>query len=510
MSEPPSVRPTIRWQATAHDQSQLEVVFDYSVVHDPAHGPRPWGPRPCFAVDLYLIAPPALVVTPDTLSKDAFFAETTQRMRLQTPDVPHFAAGELPAMQRYLDLGLDLVARRAMGPRVVQEVKLFANWVSVGLRDVMRADRRPEDLARLVSVVDAFRRHHRDRMRSQGLSVDDEVRVAVDQVDEYLSMRFEQVLSRATLARDSGASRALADRSASAPPIWIPHGWTTAEVRDLEGRNHRRGALKKSVSQILYLDPRPVSRNRLYRNLAAAGGAGLAALFAETARYYNTVASGTADFGFRVAVFIGIAVVAYVFKDRLKDLSKEYFGKKVAGGLPDRDTRLELTYVDPRLQQRITQVAAHHEWIHHTHVGSVPDDIRYVSQRMAADPDPDPGSDVLHYAKRVWIEPGALQTLEYDGLSVKEVLRISTTRFLSHLDDPYEELALFDEVDGAVVLQAPKVYHLDVILRMAVGPDPDDPLQIGVDGFRAVLDKQGIVRLDRPIERGRYRWGIAS
>ena len=65
---------------------------------------------------------------------------------------------------------------------------------------------------------------------------------------------------------------------------------------------------------------------------------------------------------------------------------------------------------------------------------------------------------------------------------------------------------MYDSEEGAVVLNAPKVYYLDAIVRIAcasgVGEDRRERVQF--EAFRVVLDKQGIVRLDEPIPRGRY------
>jgi hypothetical protein len=113
------------------------------------------------------------------------------------------------------------------------------------------------------------------------------------------------------------------------------------------------------------------------------GGAGLAALFAETARYYNTVATGTQDFGLHAAFFIGLAVIAYVFKDRLKDLSKDYLGRRVARRIPDRVSMLVLPHIGATNQLARVAVCHHEEAVRRLDVTGLPAEVVYVWERGA-------------------------------------------------------------------------------------------------------------------------------
>lgn len=499
--DPVPTTPSFSWSARVHDRSQFQMVFDYTVRQ--AGGSEVWGARPRFEVDLYFVAPRALEVGSSASPKEAFFEQMTQRTSLNVPDLARLARGELPDLERYLSLGLDLGAKRALAPRVVQEVRLFACWINDGFRQALKSSelRYKRDLKGLVALVDGFRAHVL-AIEAQGHAVDDVVLEVVHDADAFLSVVLEQALGRAAVAGRQKAERQLVRRLEGQPARREP------EVDELEHQALRYRILKKRISRILYLSPHEIQRHRIYRNLAAAMGAGLAALFAETARYYNTVAAGAADFSLRVAVFIGIAVVAYVFKDRVKDLSKEYFGKKVAGGLADRESRLQLSYVGPVGEPRTVDVASQQEWVEHLDADALPDDTRYVWERMGGEIAR--GAETLHYAKKLWIEPEALRTLEFGDLSVKEVIRFDTTPFLAYLDEPLTELAQYDVEGGAVIRKAPKVYPLDVVLRVRLGPDGGPERSVQMECFRVVLDKSGIVRVDTPLDRGRYRWRVAS
>ncbi len=510
----PALVSELDWSASVHDDSQVELTFDYTAREPDEQGALVDDARPRFAVDVYLVAPAALDVDSETYPKERFLADLTHRMRLHAPELPGFDEGRVVALDGYLGLDLDFAGKSQLAPRVIQQTKLFANYFNFRLKQVFVGNQpRPglkykRDLSETISLLDNFRARYANPMRESSLLFDDEVREAVLWVEAYLSDRARSALSRIALAGKRKALRALV-REAEHEVVDSP--LSDGDDAAVERYFHRYGQLKKYVAEVLYLNRHELHRDRLYRNLAAATGAAIAAMFAETARYYNNTATGTTDFGFRVAFFLAIAVMAYVFKDRLKDLSKEYFGRRVMSAVPDRDSELMFDYVDESGRQQQVLVAQHHEFVRHTQSHSLPDDVAYVRQRCeAADPGID--RDVLRYSKVTWLMPRAVNVLEYTTLSVKDMLRLDLTKFLSHLDNPLKELALYDSEEGSVVVEAAKVYHLDLVIRMerSVPTSEGVTSSVRVEVVRVVLDKNGIVRLEEPVERGRYRYKEAQ
>ena len=66
----------------------------------------------------------------------------------------------------------------------------------------------------------------------------------------------------------------------------------------------------------------------------------------------------------------------------------------------------------------------------------------------------------------------------------------------------------YDSEEGSVVVEAAKVYHLDLVIRMGRSVPTSEGVssRVRVEVVRVVLDKNGIVRLEEPISRGRYRY----
>lgn len=484
------------WDLDVHDPSQLELDLDYAY---------PATSAAAFKVETFLVAPSALALNQTAYPKGQFLADLTHRMRVHPPELPGFGEGRVASLDGYAALGLDLGAKQLLGARAVQDAKLFAGWVNGLIKRVFSGDvpaegrRFDEQLARAEGLFQAFRRRYGDRVRREPLLFDDAVREAVLGVEEYLSDRLESALARGSLAGHAGATTQLrmlraSDSSAEHPPL--------TDSANLEHHSYRQGLLKKFVSEPLYLGLREVRRDRLYRNLIAAGAAALAATFAEVARLQTATNMG-AELSLRLLVFLGLAVVAYVFKDRLKDLAKEHLGQYLTRHLPERESVVSLQMATSDGEVHSVVVGHHHEAVSYLSSDRLPPELHYVWSRLSPDQGQRPASDVLCHAKAFTVAPGAGAPFEQARVGVRDILRLDVSDFLAHFDRPLREMALYDADRGCMLVQAAKVYYLDILLRLSTsGPDGEE---VRIEAVRAVLDKGGLIRIDRPIPAGRYR-----
>ncbi len=87
-----------------------------------------------------------------------------------------------------------------------------------------------------------------------------------------------------------------------------------------------------------------------------------------------------------------------------------------------------------------------------------------------------------------------LRTTQVDGVPH----RVLRTDFTEHLDDPKREVTFFDPNVGAFVSRrAPKVYHLNLVLRYQTEGATDVSFERG----RAIVSRKGIVRVDVVLPR---------
>lgn len=496
-----------------HDQSQLELCFDY-LAHPATLGLDPEDVEsPDYGVEITLVTPASLAIASGSYPKEHFYRDLVNHCRLHTPDL-HCDDG-IAALDDYLRLDLDLRGKERLSRRVVHELRLFANHINARLKRCFHGDTpRPDAAATLVDVAASlrkFRERYAPHLRGPSLLLDAEVRAALLDIEEYTSTRVHSALLRA-MHLSADLRRALeAEERWQREALGGSIG-ATADQASLEQLHHRQGYLKKFVAQALHLQRRTVRHDAWYRNVVAAAGAGIAATFAQFTQVQATAAQGATDFGLRFASLLVLAVVAYVFKDRIKELSKEYLATRMQNLLPDRRVFLDYTRFAANGAEVHVPVARFDEAVHYFPASQLDEELDWVARQLPEPVALQPGAHVIRYTKRLAVRPRALAELGVSTLSLKDIFRLNISEFLDHLDDPTKDLAAFDGEDGVLVLRAPKVYYLDLLIRTFASATMNDEIRTiwRLDAARLVLHKQGIVRLDRPIDTGRFGYELAE
>ncbi len=250
----------------------------------------------------------------------------------------------------------------------------------------------------------------------------------------------------------------------------------------------RSSALKKNVQQALYLDLRGSRADTFVRNAVAATGAALASIWALATQVPTQIAGLPTQT--RLFLF-SAAVLAYVMKDRIKNLTGEYLLRRarvfdhtsvvhgptlVEMGLGDLGARPAeaVRFVDRDTLP--VEVSARRE----------DDDPRRVG------PNPE---EVIHYRKRLEVDSEGAKALP-EGYRIRDILRVNVRHFLLRLDDPKDRVTYFDVGRGWFeVRDLPRVYHVHVLVRVRqLGPSGVAAEELA--HLRLVLDKDGIVRAE--------------
>src|SRR5207249_342127 len=88
----------------------------------------------------------------------------------------------------------------------------------------------------------------------------------------------------------------------------------------------RQSFLKKAVQQALYVDTRRLAGDTFVRNATGAVAAGLAATWALVAQLPMQIKDLPPT---TQTVLLGAPVVAYIAKDRIKELTREWLSRRV-------------------------------------------------------------------------------------------------------------------------------------------------------------------------------------
>ena len=518
-SPPETKRPELRVRHSIHDRFQIEsdITFDL----------RPRGPfesRRRFKIDMYLYLPYSLGVNSSNFQGEAFFRHWTSYFRVRAPLYQQWRVlpPELlsfPSVDEYFAGHLSTHRRQRLGPRVVQDIKLFGNFLYTELKklrsalprkrrgkDAERSRYLADELLHRVGLLWSFREICLKPLREERYLIDEEVQRAFYLTDEYLSYRAELVLLRARDALPEHAEE-LGEMLAREITYRHEHGLLVLTEEDeqpvaLEGYTYRLGLLKKYLGEALFLQVISDKKDVLYKNYAAAVGAGLAALFTGIVEHQRMQYLDGDGSGLRFSFLIALAVLAYIFKDRIKELTRDYFNSRWRERLPDQRFRLTHRSVQPDGRADDYAVGISTEYFRF--IKEAPTDVSYLrTLGQTNSNDPLRREHIMHVARRFEFElPNERQRALFPLL--KNVVRLDVSPFLNKLDNPTMAVSYFDRNRHAKTVLAPKVYHINGVFRYETLFGPEGSLvKVDYERFRLVIDKNGIVRLETLVESGR-------
>jgi hypothetical protein len=313
--------------------------------------------------------------------------------------------------------------------------------------------------------------------------------------DEYMSLLVEQFFRRIVVQMErmprSGVyvemRRELMDVVIGDESYRKARKWPsvlTAEG-DNEEYTHRVSFLKKFCMNILFLKVARSSTRKGWEEVLFAIAAGGSMAFALGVGLFAQSRYPQASFNFFL-----LAVLGYMFKDRLKEALRRMLASYAGKFLYERTTRI----VDPVTQD---DVGICREKLDYDAAVQVPpelaklraqDDLVTVAQGELAE-------TVIRYRKKIVLDSEMLPRIA-DGIvsGVTDIIRLNVDRLLHDMDDPEYALDYVDLDDFSVgKLQMAKSYRVDVAFRFMV--DDGRHQRTTVRLMRFVLDRNGIKRM---------------
>lgn len=497
-----------------HDDNQFEVKLDYTI--------DATARRSRYVIETYLFVPRSLGLDAHTYRREQFYGDVQSYIRFKTPTVSlralvdegNEASPLIRMVERIPELGQDQVTD--LDGRLGHEVRLFGCVFRVGVRDQVRAlcerlaalDGRAHTRSVLVEDVDRLARRLADdvsavlqRFRSYRPEFVHPRRATWIQelyafADEFVSLAVERNFTRLVAAldadddvRDACASgrraiveRILAEqdhRRAAGYPSVLDHNHAHA------GYIHRKGALKKFMSSVLFLDMTKQSEGRRVANIGAGIAAAVAMLFSTIAAIWSQNRYGINSYPFVVAL-----VISYVFKDRIKEWLRTYFNSQFARWLWD----FSVTIRDPENDSVVGRCREMFSFVDPKDVPRQVFETRHADATTVLEPKCKPETVVKH-VKEITLHGRKIAKTHGRLLDVKDIMRFNVSSLLTRMDDPVQMVEQFHG-DGVRRLPCPKAYHLNVVmtLRAASG-------ERSYERFRIVLDKSGIRELQEVSHR---------
>ncbi len=264
------------------------------------------------------------------------------------------------------------------------------------------------------------------------------------------------------------------------------HHYESIVQKDNEHTNelfsYREHQLKKWAESAMYMT---VANSRIPEHImhfsfgvAAAAAMGFAVAVALVAEAY---------FHVRSYPWIILAVIAYVFKDRIKDVLRGVSQRWMSRLTADRMQRL----INPYSGRR---VGLTRERVRVLNIRQIPIEVRRLRHnRPNAYQYLTPHEDVLHYQKEISFHSAPLQASENRLAAICEILRLDMRHWFYKMDKSDDNL-VYVENDKIRTINARRVYHFNVIMRLVRRRDGNEPPTLY--RYRVVANLAGIIRIE--------------
>ena len=510
-----------------HDHEQLELRLAHPL-------PRDRHPD-ALDVKLYVFIPRNVGVSAANYSRSEFYADLTTYLRVDLPDITLDELGEDCGTHKGSRSPLAGLYRRlssigrgeSFDVSVSTEVKLFGHAFNEAVR--ARLDWLITELAALpdqperrrwayLDEVDRFAGSARaalGALRRAARAFEPYGRTAPEALavfaftDEYSSLYLDGALAR--LAQEAADStrhfdgsgfvgrlrQTLARHAAPEAEHRLEHGYLNLDGPETRSSAeyfaYRQSFLKKAVQQALYVDTRRIPTDTFVRNATGMVAAGLAATWALVAQLPSQLQNLPPVLQ---TLLVGLPVVAYIGKDRLKELTREWLTSRLKAF--DTDAALHAgSLVEAGLGSVSGQVKERMEFLAAESVPAAVQAARLAHRTVQSGPNAPSstaGESVLVYRRRVEIQPDPTAPLPR-GLGLVQILRLNLRRFFARLHEPEQSECHYSLAEGRFLRAAlPKVYHLNLVVETQATTSPQSAPVLR--RWRAVINKNGVLRLE--------------
>lgn len=496
-----------------HDRKQFELKLDYQPTGDDRTAQ--------YLVEAWLFVPRSLNIDAETWSKDAFYADLHNYVRLKTPalsfdEIRTGKTSPLAQIEERLQLGLN-----GTEAELVYDAKMLACVLRGALRRLVRGVKRRCStmvLAKDDSEGKTLSLEKLEPLTKQGIEATRDIlsrwrravvtlgeryhltpktRTSLKLVDEYLSLLVEQYLRRAVVEmhgvphtpasdaiRKSLMNNVLADehyrrenglRSVIAPGT------------DNEEYTHRVGFLKKYCMNILFLAVQRSSPRRAWEEVLFAMAAGGSMAFALGVGFFAQTRYPQASFNFFI-----MAVIGYMLKDRVKEGLRRMLSRTAGRYLYERTTHL----VDPHSRGDVGTCKERVDFGDSSLVPSSVQGLR-AQDEVASVVQGELSETVIRYRKVIALDSRVFPRM-HDGIvsGLTDIIRLNVDRLLHDMDDPEYAIDYVDLADYSIEeVRASKAYFVDIAFRFTVDDAEEKHTELKL--VRLVLDRNGIKRMVR-------------
>lgn len=240
---------------------------------------------------------------------------------------------------------------------------------------------------------------------------------------------------------------------------------------------HRNSMLKKQIESNLFLNTDTRREAVLVEQILFATAAGIAMIFATGVAFLSQMVYGRLSMPFFIAL-----VVSYMFKDRIKELTRLYLDKKHKKFFSNYKT----TIFNPGKKK----IGVLKESFHFIKKKNLPEDILLARSRMRkTDLDIELSTEkVMLFRNQISLLDSYKQQDEFEGLT--QILRYNIWDLTLKMDDPEKEV-YYVRKHGLKQIIVNRLYFFHLIMRYSVFD------QSTIKAYRIAASKQGVKKVEK-------------
>lgn len=498
-----STRPPVLRRIAVHDRYQLELKLGY---------PLAPGCETRYLIDTYLFVPASLGINSSSYPRSEFYRDIQTYIRMKTPrlvldQILDDAKSPLCRCERLLDGdGSTLTAADEEllrdSFRILRAVLKSAFQRQLAILQSAPSHSEPDlfigRMDTLIAQADELERRYRQlEQRLVASGAGDSLLISYRLADEAISVLIEDLLLEAHQLGEQWLERAarlawqrqVRRRIEAEIDYRRSRGYPSVlGEQSSEELLQRLSALKKFTSSVLWLSTTTRREGSTLEQVLFASAAGVSMIFATLIAFYAQIVYGQIS----LPVFLAV-VVAYMFKDRIKEAGRALSARFLSRQLYDYRTTIQ-TQDGPRRLGYVREKMVHVD--SERAQKRVPPEVWAARQ---SDPAYEPEllgrpESILHYAKQVTLRKDAFRYLAEDGLEIRvinDITRLDVRHFLRKMDNPYEERLMLR--DGNVEpVRCQRTYHIHLI--SVFGAEDGTTT---CERTLVVLSRKGIVRIEQ-------------
>ncbi|MCI6549911.1 MAG: hypothetical protein MR450_03505 [Prevotella sp.] len=428
-----------------------------------------------FQMNTWIYTPDTLDVNRYTYSKDSFYRDTRSYLRFITPSytLKELSDEYILPYKRLRKVCFNVMDDQSDTNRKAYEteVKMFASIVKSSIRDGYVEIVNSQDEVEKASMAEAYiihiekvlRFYRNVRTMFGKIKGKGSLAEPFDFGDEFISnvveqhvFRLAEHFQRMDLTCNDPLKEHVSQLLKQENEYRRAKGFLRVE-KESEDRNrkfvYRAGQLKKYLESNLYLPVHKRSNTVFLEQVAFSFAAGISMVFATIVSFAFQQTYGN----FTLPFFIAL-VISYMFKDRIKDLIRNYFANRLGSRFYDYVISLRVN------NRKLGWCKEGFDFVSSSKISKHVQAKRARKSPLVIGKGVD--EQVLQYRKKVHLHQKEVTRLsQYPLVGINEIIRYNLSDFMRKMDNPQVPLYVNEGQAEVVKTSGDKVYYINFVIQ---------------------------------------------